>query len=102
MRPFCLSLRQWVLRTQSVLDSEAYRIIDQHHIPGEWVFEIVTTQHEQAPQVAALFSVFVDVPLPEMGLLPDPLTKPESPVAAEAYSTALNDLRQDRGPLGAV
>ena len=84
--------------TQSVLDSEAYRIIDQLHIPGEWVFEIVTTQHEQAPQVAALFSVFVDVPLPEMGLLPDPLTKPESPVAAEAYLyTALNDLRRDRG-----
>ena len=83
---------------QSMLDSEAYRIISQLHVPGEWVFEVVTTEAEQAPQVAALFSVFVDVPLPEMGLLPDPLLKPESPVAAEAYLyTALNELRQERG-----
>ena len=84
--------------SQSRLDSEAYRIINQLHIPGEWVFEIVTTEQEEAPQVAALFSVFVDVPLPELGLLPEPLLKPESPVAAEAYLyTALNELRQERG-----
>lgn len=83
---------------QSSLDDEAYRLITGLHIPGEWVFEIVTTEPEESPEVAALFSVFVDVPLPELGLLPDSLTAPENPIETEAYLySALNKLREERG-----
>lgn len=75
----------------------ADRWLNDFYIPGEYRFEVVADRIS-GPQVALLFSVFVDVPTPSLPAIKKTNPKVQSPIEAERYLyRAVNKLREERG-----
>lgn len=77
--------------------SEVHRIVDRFHIPGTYRLEVIVGEHVNS-EVALLFSVFVDSPLPSPPQLSSSALPPPDPIQAEhQLYAALDELREERG-----
>ena len=75
----------------------ADRWLNNFYIPGEYRFEVVADRIS-GPQVALLFSVFVDVPTPNLPSLNKKNATVQSPIEAERFLyRAVNKLREEQG-----
>ena len=76
---------------------EAHRWINDFYTPGVYRFELVT-DGPNGPQVALLFSVYVDQDIPPPKRLSPPKQESIHPIEAEQWLYAqLNEIRQQRG-----
>lgn len=78
-------------RELSVLDGTA-RWIDGLHIPGEYRIEVL-----ERDQVAFLFSLFVDAPVPDAAPLPGPVAAAEPMAVADDLAARIAELRARNG-----
>jgi uncharacterized protein YkwD len=78
----------------------AHRWLQDFHVPGEYRFEVLLQHVEGASQyneIALLFSVFVDSPVPKVTSTIQP-AQPNNPILAEEQLfQAVNQLRMERG-----
>ena len=77
----------------------AHRWIQDFHVPGEYRFEVLLQQSEGSSQyneIALLFSVFVDVPIPQVtSTIVN--NEPNNPIFTEQQLfQAVNQLRMER------
>lgn len=77
----------------------AHRWLQNFHVPGEYRFEVLLQHNEGASQyneIALLFSVYVDTPLPNV-MSTRVATEPNNPILAEQQLfQAVNQLRMER------